>query len=190
MSDDRSLDKMDISKPGDNLTNVPMPPKLQIASHAGGTSVTGPVSNHGSRPSSPHSPSPVPPPAAVFGTGEFAGPMAAAPALAGDPGFVPPTGVHPWIVQMLTAIRQESACTSNRVNHVEDRVGALEGQHGHIADAITQLTLSNKTILGRLQRAEITIERQRSEINDLRARSMRNNIIVKTRGDKYLTNFK
>ena len=47
------------------------------------------------------------------------------------------------------------------------------------------LALSNKIILGRLIRAEAKIDQQASEILDLKARSMKDNFIIKTRGDKY-----
>ena len=43
----------------------------------------------------------------------------------------------------------------------------------------------NKNLVGRLLRAENVIERQCSDITDLRARMMRDNIIIKTKGECY-----
>ena len=48
-----------------------------------------------------------------------------------------------------------------------------------------KLIASNKTLSGRLLRAEVVIKRQQDEITDLKSRSMRDNIIIKTAGDKY-----
>ena len=47
---------------------------------------------------------------------------------------------------------------------------------------VASLVLANKTLAGRLLRAENTIEKQKAQIIDLRMRSMRDNIIIKTKG--------
>ena len=47
------------------------------------------------------------------------------------------------------------------------------------------LAASNKVMAGRMQRMETIIERQRWEISDLRMRSMRDNVIIKTKGQEY-----
>ena len=50
---------------------------------------------------------------------------------------------------------------------------------------MASLAMSNRVLTGRLIHAETMIENQRSDIFDLRARSMRYIIIIKTKGNTY-----
>lgn len=103
-----------------------------------------------------------------------------------------PDDVHPWLVSMLNLIKKNTECTNEKVNDLDNRVLILEDNADHIESEIEKLRTkmddvldSNKSILGRLIRAENVIDRQRLEISDLRSRSMRDNIIIKTSGPEY-----
>ena len=61
----------------------------------------------------------------------------------------------------------------------------MGGDIYHLKRQMASLTMSNKVLTGRLLRAETVIERQRRDISDLRMRSMRDNIIIKSKGEAY-----
>ena len=100
----------------------------------------------------------------------------------------PPEGVHPTMWDMLRRIQSDVS----KIHDVQSRVTAIEDQIDNdgteislLQHAVQQLMASNKTLSGRLLRAESVIKRQQGEITDLKSRSMRDNIIIKTSGDKY-----
>ena len=99
----------------------------------------------------------------------------------------PPDGVHPNMWSMLRAIN----CKLSRVNTIENHLTINDdlldndgSQLAIIKDKIERLQLRNKTLNGRLIRAESVIQKKQSELTDLRMRSMRDNIIIKTSGSK------
>ena len=100
----------------------------------------------------------------------------------------PPEGVHPMMWGMLKLIRKDVA----KLNGVENRMAVVEDQLDYdgaeiakLQQKVQQLVESNKTLAGRLMRAETTIDRQQTTITDLKMRSMRDNIIIKTSGPTY-----
>ena len=100
----------------------------------------------------------------------------------------PPEDVHPDMWGMLKSIHKQIS----RVNGIENRIGIIEEmldndgtQIAVVKDKLEKLESSNKVLVGRLLRAETDISRQQAEITDLRMRSMRDNIIIKTSGSKY-----
>ena len=100
----------------------------------------------------------------------------------------PPEGVHPMMWGMLRTIQKDVA----KLNGVEDRVAVVEDQLDYdgaeiakLKVTVGQLVESNKTLAGRLMRAEATIDRQQTTITDLKMRSMRDNVIIKTSGPAY-----
>ena len=100
----------------------------------------------------------------------------------------PPDGVHPNMWSMLRAINRKLARVNTIENHltiIDDLLDNDGTQLAIIKDKIERLELSNKTLTGRLIRAESVIQRQQSELTDLKMRSMRDNIIIKTSGSKY-----
>ena len=103
-----------------------------------------------------------------------------------------PEGVNPLLWDMLKSIKQDTAKSSSKADEALNRVGILEDQADNtgaqiacIKREMAALTLSNKVLSARLQRAECVIQRQKADILDLRGRSMRDNIIVKTKGETY-----
>ena len=107
----------------------------------------------------------------------------------------PPEGTDPWICKMLIRIDNNTNDLKNRVTHLDQRVASLEDKGEHDQYNISELTKKmgevlecNRTLMGRVIRAEAKLERQQAEIVDLRARSMRDNIIIKTTGEKYKEN--
>ena len=78
-----------------------------------------------------------------------------------------------------------------KLNGVEDRVAVVEYQLVYGAEiakskaTVERLVESNKTLAGRLMRAEATNYREQTTITDLKMRSMRDNLIITTRGPAY-----
>lgn len=108
-----------------------------------------------------------------------------------SPGDIPDDLV-PWIKDMLISIKRDTMTTSSNVNDLQNRVAVLEDQANN--DGANHSTLQQKfdhlehkfdIVCGRLIRAESKIARQTADIIDLRTRSMRDNIIIRTKGDKY-----
>ena len=100
----------------------------------------------------------------------------------------PPEGVHPVMWDMLRTIRRDVAKLDDittRVTAIEDQVDNDGTEISMLKHTVQHLVASNKTLSGRLQRAEIVLSRQEQELSDLRCRSMRDYIIIKTSGDKY-----
>ena len=101
-------------------------------------------------------------------------------------------GLHPWVIDMLVAIKNDTAKAFENVSDLENRVAILEDQADNDGGAISQLQAqmngvleSNKTLFGRLVRTESRLERQKAEIVDLKSRSMRDNLIIKSKGNTY-----
>ena len=104
----------------------------------------------------------------------------------------PPEGVNGEVWDMLLSIKRDTAKAIEYTGSLDTRLLALEDSHDNtgadiyqIKRTLKQVVEHNKVITGRLIRAETTIERQRSEITDLRMRSMRDNVIIRTRGQDY-----
>ena len=103
-----------------------------------------------------------------------------------------PDDVHPWVRDMLIHIRKNTSENDERFESLDQRVNFLEdscdSQRDEIASLkvhMNELHISNKTLIGRLVRAETTIQKQNKAIADLTARSMRENLIFKTSGQDY-----
>ena len=104
----------------------------------------------------------------------------------------PPQGVHPDMWDMMRSIKSDTTSLIESVSNVDHRVLVLEDQADHMGAEIAKLRKEykdiveyNKIIAGRLFRAEARIKTQQEEITDLRSRSMRDNVIVKTKGPTY-----
>ena len=103
-----------------------------------------------------------------------------------------PEGVNGEVWDMLLSIKPDTAEAIEYTGSLDTRLLALENSHDNtgadiyqIKRTLKQVVEHNKVITGRLIRAETTIERQRLEITDLRMRSMRDNVIIRTRGQDY-----
>ena len=103
-----------------------------------------------------------------------------------------PEGINPLLWNMLQSIKRDTEHTKNEMHDAINRIAILEDQSDNTGAAIqylkcnmASLAMSNRVLTGRLIRAESIIERQRADILDLRARSMRDNIIIKTKGNTY-----
>ena len=88
--------------------------------------------------------------------------------------------------------KKDTARATELGDSLDQRLVILEHSHGHsgadiakLEQAVAEVAKSNKILNGRLFRAEMTIERQRAEITDLLMRSMRDNIIIRTKGTTY-----
>ena len=93
---------------------------------------------------------------------------------------------------MLQSIKRDTEHTKNEMHDAINRIAILEDQSDNTGVAIqslkcnmVSLAMSNRVLTGRLIRAESIIERQRGDILDLRAISMLDNIIIKTKGNTY-----
>ena len=99
----------------------------------------------------------------------------------------PHGGVHPMIWWMLRTIQKDVA----KFNGVEGRVAVIEDQLDYGAEiaklkvTVEHLVESNKTLAGRLMRADATNCRQQTTITDLKMRSMRDDLIITTSGPAY-----
>ena len=100
----------------------------------------------------------------------------------------PPDGVHPNLWGMLKTIHKEAA----KIGYLDDKIGIIDDQLDkdgadivQMKVTIQQLVSSQKTLVGRLLRAKTVIKRQQSDLTDLKMRSMRDNVIIKTSGNKY-----
>ena len=100
----------------------------------------------------------------------------------------PPEGVHPAMWAKLCVIQRDVACMQdvpNRVTAIEDQLDNDDTDIALLKHSFQKLEASNKTLCGRLLRAEATIARQQKEITDLKSRSMRDNVIIRTSGKDY-----
>ena len=100
----------------------------------------------------------------------------------------PPEGVHLMLWGMLKPIKNDVAQlqgVGDRLTALEDQVDKDGSDIAMIQLFVQQLISANKTLAGRLMRVEATIEKQQATITDLKMRSMRDNIIIKTTGPKY-----
>lgn len=103
-----------------------------------------------------------------------------------------PDGVHPSLWEMLKSIKRDINRETDRVDSIDERVLIIEDQLDHDGTDIAKLKSDvngvlacNKSLIGRLIRAEKCIARQQEEITELKMRSMRDNIIIRTRGAEY-----
>ena len=103
-----------------------------------------------------------------------------------------PDGVNPRVWDMLCSIKHDTDGAMESIDNLDHRVVILEDQSDHMGAHIEKLqkmfgTLANENKIptGRLIRAEKQIARQQNEIMDLKSRSMRDNMIIKTKGPKY-----
>ena len=93
---------------------------------------------------------------------------------------------------MLSSIKADTASTKIEVQNVTATVNSYKEIIDHQALQIKNLkvenenlALSQKVILGRLIRAEAKANEQQAEINDMKSRMMRDNLIIKTKDKKY-----
>lgn len=111
------------------------------------------------------------------------------------PSDCPPEGILPMLQnvwQMLLSIKSDTASALSKAASLDDRLLILEDQNDHtggqlsiLEDRVSTLAASNQALVGRLIRAEQCIGRQQHEITDLKARSMRDNIIIRSKGATY-----
>ena len=104
----------------------------------------------------------------------------------------PPEGVNPAVWEMLWSIKHDTARAISLGESLDHRLLILEDSHDNVGTEISilkrtvaDIVKSNQVLCGRLFRAEKTIERQRTEITDLRMRSMRDNVIIRSKGSDY-----
>ena len=88
----------------------------------------------------------------------------------------------------LTQLKQQRVYTDDRVDALEDNNAAVSSEVLQLKVGMAELTECNRTIIGRLMRAETRIDRLQKENIDLKARLMRDNIIVRSKGDTYKSN--
>ena len=95
---------------------------------------------------------------------------------------------------MLISINEGCRHTAAVADDLENRVGILEdtsqkdGQDiAVLTERVNALSVRNDVLVGRLIRAEAKIERQDRDMTDIKNRSMRDNVIIRTKGDKYKT---
>lgn len=107
----------------------------------------------------------------------------------------PPDGVNPVLWDMLLSIKSDTTTTNEKLDAVDNRVLVLEDQHDHtgqelhrMKESLAEIIECNRSLVGRLLRAERKIDRQRDEITDLRTRMMRENIIIRSKGAEYKDN--
>ena len=103
-----------------------------------------------------------------------------------------PDSVNKWVRDMLIAIRYNNSKTKEQLDTLDKRATSLEEQDEEqkadiamLKAQVQELELSNKTMVGRLVRTEITMQKQNVTISDLTARSMRDNLVFKTSGVAY-----
>ena len=90
--------------------------------------------------------------------------------------------------RLLTTIQKDASRLediSNRVIVVEDLVGNDGSDISMLKNIFELLIASNKTLSGRLLRADAVIIRKQQEINDSKCRSTRYNLIIETSSEKY-----
>ena len=100
--------------------------------------------------------------------------------------------MNKYLYNMLKSIKLDTAANKSDLTGLKSTVADIEERADKDSEVIMRLqtdlvnlALSNKIILGRLIRAEATIEQQAEEIVDMKTRSMRDNLIVKTQGETY-----
>lgn len=103
-----------------------------------------------------------------------------------------PEGIHPWLHEILTSIKSDTAKALSNTESLDNRLLILEDQVDNngteiakLWQKVEQLQECNKTLLGRLIRTELKCDRQKIEIIDQKARNMRDNIIIRSRGPQY-----
>ena len=96
------------------------------------------------------------------------------------------------LMSILQSIKKDTGENKIRLDSAEGNINILSGQYEVIDTSVNSAELSIvvlqnqiKVVTGRLLRAEKTIEKQQSEITDLRARSMRNNFVIKPKVNSY-----
>ena len=103
-----------------------------------------------------------------------------------------PQAVHPWVADMLKAILISSTTTTNNQKTTNNKVSDLERTVktntttvDFLVKKCTSLEGTCKVLTGRIIQAENQIEMANDTINDLMARSMRNNVMIRSTGDAY-----
>lgn len=103
-----------------------------------------------------------------------------------------PEEVHPWIRDMLLLIGKSGVSNSSSVSDLESRVAILEDvtendgrDISSLNETVQALTISNKILTGRLIHTETKLDHVLQEMTDIKNRSMRDNIIIRSKGAKY-----
>ena len=100
-----------------------------------------------------------------------------------------PKGVNQKLWDMLRSIKSDikdsKKVSDERFEKVEGRVEKTETDITSLKKSMEEVKTCNQTLAGRLIRAEKTIQRQGTEITDMKMRSMRDNIVIRTKGAKY-----
>ena len=93
---------------------------------------------------------------------------------------------------MLSSIKADTAATKREVQGITTTVNGYKDTIDHQALQIQNLktenenlALSQKVLLGRLIRSEMRADQQQAEINEMKSRMMRDNLIIKTKDKKY-----
>ena len=96
------------------------------------------------------------------------------------------------IKSMLNSIKQDTAHTKQEVSELSLTVSGYKETIDHQALQIKSLKAENdnlilghRVMLGRLLRAEARQDDMQAEINEMKSRMMRNNLIIKTKDKKY-----
>ena len=103
-----------------------------------------------------------------------------------------PDGINPFLWNMLLSIKRDTEHIKKEMCDDINEIAILEDQLDNTGAALqslkcnmASLAMSNRVLTGRLIHAETMIENQRSDILDLRARSMPYIIIIETKGNTY-----
>lgn len=94
------------------------------------------------------------------------------------------------VIKLLLSIKNDTGNHTQALSNLDTRVELLENsgngvEIAKLKETVTELIECNRTLTGRLIRMEKKVSRQGNEICDLKCRSMRDNIIIKTKGDIY-----
>ena len=100
--------------------------------------------------------------------------------------------MNKFLYNMLTSIKQDTMSNQTDVENLKTAVSDIQENSQKESQTIHKLqidnhnlALSNKIILGRLIRTETKMDQMAAQITDLTTRSMRDNLIIKTSGQKY-----
>ena len=90
------------------------------------------------------------------------------------------------------SVSEAQVANSHTTHTMEERITKEEEQAENdsyvtmtFSDRIEKLELANKVAIGRIVQQERIIESQQRQITDLRSRSMRDNVIIRTKGAAY-----
>ena len=89
-----------------------------------------------------------------------------------------PRGVTPLMWMAIKSIKQDTATTTTEVRGLKTRLEDLERKDGERDDEMTEMRQAIDIMGARLQHSEISQTHLINEIEDLKARSMRDNVVI------------